>query len=207
MSAMRAPPRVYLAGPDVFLPDAPARGHALKAICRGHGLCGVFPLDTPSPAPPDGRTPDGAARDGGALVPGWHRIARANEAHIRGADALIANLTPFRGPSADVGTVFEVGFMRALGRPVFAWSASGETLRARSGGGARDADGLTIEDFGLAENLMIPAAIADSGGRLHAAPLADPWSDLSLFEACVRDAARLLLAPRAGHRGRACGAP
>ncbi|WP_048863075.1 nucleoside 2-deoxyribosyltransferase [Acidisphaera rubrifaciens] len=182
---MRAPPRVYLAGPDVFLPDATARADALKAICRTHGLRGVFPLDAPSPPLPDGA----------ADVPDWHRIARVNEAHIRGADALIANLTPFRGPSADVGTVFEVGFMRALGRPVFAWSASGETLRARSGGGPRDADGLAVEDFGLVENLMIPAAITDSGGRLHAAPLADAWSDLSLFEACVRDAARLLLAP------------
>lgn len=199
MSDMRAPPRVYLAGPDVFLPDAPARGDTLKAICRDYGLRGVFPLDAPTPALPEGS----------AAMPDWHRIARANEAHIRGADALIANLTPFRGPSADAGTLFEVGFMRALGRPVFAWSASGETLRARSGGGTRDADGLTIEDFGLVENLMIPAAIADSGGRLHAAPLADAWSDLSLFEACVRDAARLLLAPgrRPAAAGRLCGAP
>ncbi len=37
--------RVYLAGPDVFLPDPHARGAALKRICARHGLTGVFPLD------------------------------------------------------------------------------------------------------------------------------------------------------------------
>jgi hypothetical protein len=121
------------------------------------------------------------------------RIALANEAHIQASDALIANLTPFRGPSADPGTVFEVGFMRALGRPVFGWTATDSTLRARTAdGAAADADGLAIEDFGLADNLMIPGAIAASGGALFAATLADPWGDLSLFEACVKAAAAAL---------------
>ena len=27
------------------------------------------------------------------------------------ADAIIANLTPFRGPGADAGTVYELGYM------------------------------------------------------------------------------------------------
>jgi nucleoside 2-deoxyribosyltransferase len=35
---------------------------------------------------------------------------------------MIVNLTPFRGPSADVGSAYEMGFMRALGRPIFAYS-------------------------------------------------------------------------------------
>jgi len=174
--------RVYLAGPDVFLPAPRQRGERLKAICRAHGLVGVFPLD---PAPLDPAVTDG--------LPEWRRIALANEAHIQGSDALIANLTPFRGPSADPGTVFEVGFMRALGRPVFGWTAADSTLRARTAGGAAaGADGLAIEDFGLADNLMIPGAIAASGGALFAATLADPWGDLSLFEACVKAAAAAL---------------
>jgi nucleoside 2-deoxyribosyltransferase len=29
------------------------------------------------------------------------------------ADAIIANLTPFRGPGADPGTVYELGYMAA----------------------------------------------------------------------------------------------
>ena len=32
------------------------------------------------------------------------------------ADAIIANLTPFRGPSADAGTVYELGYMAGRGK-------------------------------------------------------------------------------------------
>ena len=45
---------------------------------------------------------------------------------------MIANLTPFRGPSADVGTVYEVGFMRALGRPVFGYATTAEPFTRRT---------------------------------------------------------------------------
>ena len=41
---------------------------------------------------------------------------------MRSCDAAVANLTPFRGVSADAGTAFEVGFMRALGRPVLGYT-------------------------------------------------------------------------------------
>jgi nucleoside 2-deoxyribosyltransferase len=37
--------RVYLAGPEVFLPDALAIAAAKKRLCAAHGLEGVFPLD------------------------------------------------------------------------------------------------------------------------------------------------------------------
>jgi nucleoside 2-deoxyribosyltransferase len=33
---------------------------------------------------------------------------------------MIVNLTPFCGPGADVGSADEMGFMRALGRTIFA---------------------------------------------------------------------------------------
>ena len=32
------------------------------------------------------------------------------------ADAIIANLTPFRGPGADAGTVYELGYMAGRGK-------------------------------------------------------------------------------------------
>jgi nucleoside 2-deoxyribosyltransferase len=37
--------RVYLAGPDVFLPDPHGRAAVRKAICARHGLSGISPLD------------------------------------------------------------------------------------------------------------------------------------------------------------------
>src|SRR3546814_1957018 len=36
---------LYLAGPDVFRPDARERGRELKARCAQFGIEGLFPLD------------------------------------------------------------------------------------------------------------------------------------------------------------------
>jgi nucleoside 2-deoxyribosyltransferase len=180
--------RVYLAGPDVFLPDPLARAAALKAICARHGLIGVSPLD---------ELAEGDPAEWAALSEPF-RIARRNEAHIAGCAALVANLTPFRGPSADAGTVFELGFMRALGRPVFGWSNAGQPFVARTraafpttaqpDGSWRDGEGLLVEDFApLTDNLMIDGAIAASGGVLVArdVPRSAAWTSLDAFEACI----------------------
>ena len=184
-------PRIYLAGPDVFLPDPHARAAALKAICARHELLGVFPLDGLEGEPA-----------GWAALPDWEAIALRNEAHIRGCDALVANLTPFRGPSADVGTVFELGFMRALGRPVFGWSNTAvrfsERTRAAFGGlNGHDPDGLAVESFGCADNLMIDGAVRASGGALTLMEAgAARWTALDAFEACVQACALLLSGAR-----------
>ena len=173
--------RVYLAGPDVFLPKPHVRVAALKEICARHGLQGVSPLDSHPHEP----------ADWSALTEA-RRIALRNEAHMAGCAALIANLTPFRSPSADVGTVFEIGYMRALGRPVFGWSNSAETFSERTRAflgvaGPLDADGMSIEEFGLTDNLMIDAAILASGGALFVQAVTESarWTDLTAFESCV----------------------
>ena len=64
------------------------------------------------------------------------------------------------------------------------------TVEARDGR-LIDADGLTVEDFGHSDNLMMIHAL-----ELHGAPLvlprerpADIWHDLTAFEVCVRMAA------------------
>ena len=115
------------------------------------------------------------------------------------ADGGVFNLTPFRGPSADVGTVFELGHMAARGKPVFAYTnAAGDLidrLRADPGvqqhiDGWRDIDGMAVEDFGLADNLMLDEALAAQGRRIHrrGVPAAGRFTDLAGFEACVREA-------------------
>jgi|KBSMisStandDraft_5_1062788.scaffolds.fasta_scaffold867147_2 nucleoside 2-deoxyribosyltransferase len=183
--------RAYLAGPDIFLPDAAKRVADQKAICARYGLVGVSPLDP--------------ATEEHADLPEWRRIAMHNEALIHSCDILLANLTPFRGPSADVGTVYELALMRALGRPVFGYATTAtdftrRTLDFVSGrGGAiagadrswRDSDGMLVEQFGRFDNLMVDAGVAASGGRLIVAEI-DPvarWTDLSVFERCVAAAA------------------
>src|SRR5256714_14973901 len=93
---------VYLAGPDVFLPDALDIGRRKVELCTRHGLIGLYPLDNAI---------DRAAKDASLA------IFRGNENMMIEADAIIANLTPFRGPGADAGTVYELGFMAGRGEP------------------------------------------------------------------------------------------
>jgi nucleoside 2-deoxyribosyltransferase len=180
--------RVYLAGPDVFLPDAIDWLRRKKAICAGFGLTGVSPLDPMSVEP-----------SAWQHLPEWRRIALRNEAHIRSCAAVIANLTPFRGPSADVGTVYEVGFARGLGLKLFGYATVTAAFFDRTlslvGGGRQSADGswsdhegLLVEQFGLFDNLMIEGGIAESGGALVLDDQ-DRWNDLTVFEQCVEKAA------------------
>ncbi len=183
-------PRLYLAGPEVFLPDALAIGRAKVALCAAHGCEGAFPLDASLDLTGLGKHEQAA------------RISGANEGLMRTCDALIANLTPFRGVSMDSGTAFEVGFMRALGRPVLGYSNIAGDYKTRADTyralriGLPDADALDVEveDFGLAENLMIAAAITQSGGSLvaRAVPEGQEMRDLTGFEACLLQVQRVL---------------
>ena len=185
--------RAYLAGPEVFLPDPIAEGVRKKEICAKYGLEGVYPLDT------------GLDLTGLSPQEMGYRISAANEDLIRGCDLLIANITPFRGPSADVGTAFEIGFARALGKPVFAYTNVlknfrertrefvGKTKR-RANGDLEDDKGMLIESMALWDNLMIDGAIRHSGGSVAYAlmGITDIYRDLANFETCVEKAALLV---------------
>src|SRR5260370_38799911 len=122
------------------------------------------------------------------------------EGMMDAADAIIANLTPFRGPGADPGTAYELGYMAARGKFCLGYSNDPSTYAERvrlltevrsQDGRLVDAEGLTVEDFGLSDNLMMIHAL-----DLHGCPLvtprqapADIWHDLAAFETCVRLAA------------------
>jgi nucleoside 2-deoxyribosyltransferase len=187
-----ARPRVYLAGPEVFFPNAVAQGEKKKRLCAGHGFEGVYPLDNVI-AGAEHLAPKDLAR----------RISHGNERLMRGCDLLIANCTPFRGLSMDVGTAFEIGFMRALGRPVLGYSNTPTDYAARVRSTAEtvrghwdsESSGSDIEDFGLAENLMIAVAILDAGGEFVAqdVPAGRMLSDLGGFIRCLEIARRVAL--------------
>ena len=176
---------VYLAGPDVFLPDARDIGRRKVELCTRHGLIGLYPLDNAI---------DRAAKDASLA------IFRGNENMMIEADAIIANLTPFRGPGADAGTVYELGFMAGHGKLCLGYSNDPSPYADRvreftdvNSHDARlvDALGLTVEDFGLSDNLMMIHALDLHGCALvvpRQAP-ADIWRDLAGFESCVRMAA------------------
>ena len=183
---------VYLAGPDVFLPDALAIGRRKVELCTRHGLIGLYPLDNAI---------DRAAKDASLA------IFRGNENMMIEADAIIANLTPFRGPGPDAGTVYELGYMAGHGKLCLGYSNDPSSYADRvreftdvNSHDARlvDALGLTVEDFGLSDNLMMIHALDLHGCALvvpRQAP-ADIWRDLAGFESCVRMAAERSGSPR-----------
>jgi nucleoside 2-deoxyribosyltransferase len=189
--------KIYLAGPDVFLHDAVEIGRRKVELCSHYGLTGLYPLDNAI---------DRTAQDTSL------RIFRGNEAMMIAADAIIANLTPFRGPGADAGTVYELGYMAGRGKLCLGYSNDPSCYADRvreftavtsRDGHLVDAGGLTVEDFGLTDNLMMIHALDLHGCALvtpSQAP-ADIWHDLTAFETCVRLAAgRLGAAPaRASH--------
>ena len=80
----------YLAGPDVFLPDAVEHAARKVAICARFGFRGLPPLNQ------DVGT---AAKE----LETWQAIFAKDIAMMEQSDIIIANLTPFGGASADAG--------------------------------------------------------------------------------------------------------
>jgi len=182
--------KVYLAGPDVFLPDALEIGRRKKELCARYGFEGLFPFDNEINPSAATERPD-------------NLIYRANERMIRRADLGICNLTPFRGPSADAGTVFELGMMVGLAKRVFGYTNDVDNFLVRTKrhtavnfdaatNVCRDANAMSVEDFGNADNLMIDNALIEHGGYQIVRYAAAPdriFQDLTGFEACLRLAA------------------
>ena len=140
--------RVYLAGFDVFRPDAVAHGRKLAALCADAGFEGLYPLDNTLPE-----------HLGHGERAAW--IYAANLDLIRRADLVMANIDDFRGPGEpDSGTAFEIGFAVALGKGVWGYTTDTGTLIDRvpatpSPDGPLCERGFLVEDFGLSKNLMI----------------------------------------------------
>ena len=178
-------PGVYLAGPEVFLPDAVEIGRRKRELCAAYGFEGLYPLDNEIP------TAAGERVD--------KLIYDANKAMMVRADLGICNLTPFRGPGADAGTVFELGLMVGLNKPVFAYTNDAADYAHRvamfappSRERLRDDHDLEVENFGNFDNLMLEWAVRESCGHpvvRHAASAADRYRDLAGFEQCLRLAA------------------
>jgi nucleoside 2-deoxyribosyltransferase len=146
-------PRVYLAGPDVFFANALHLARRRKDFLTGLGMEGVSPHDTQQAAP--------------NLPTDAQTIFKANRELIDSCRAVLANVTPFRGPSADVGTAWEMGYATGQGKPVVAYSDDLSVYREKVFRGgwstapaeARDNDGNEIEDFDGTDNLMLTQSV------------------------------------------------
>lgn len=133
--------KVYIAGPDVFRPDAVEHGKRCKEICAENGLIGLYPFDNEADTAAD--------------------IFKGNCALIDECDVVCANLNPFRGDEPDSGTCFELGYGYAKGKALYVYLDDARSLREKLG--ETDAQGNSVEDFSLPVNLMmgIPAHIVE----------------------------------------------
>jgi nucleoside 2-deoxyribosyltransferase len=174
--------RVYLAGPDVFLPDALEIAARKKRLCLEYGFEGLVPIDN------------------SLQMKSARAIYLNNVGLMQAADFIIAHLTPFRGPSADVGTVFELGMMVGMGKPALGYTNDGrhllDRLRERDevteGMGKeppwQDRAGMRVEDFGLFDNLMIACCLQELGMPIVCREIAPAqrYTDLEGFIECLR---------------------
>lgn len=105
--------KIYLAGPEVFHPNALELGRRGKLICSYNLAKGLFPLDnlvdTSLPKQEQARL-----------------IVEGNMKMIQQADMVFANLSNFRGtqehPYCDSGTAWECGYAIGLGKKVIGYT-------------------------------------------------------------------------------------
>lgn len=147
--------KLYFAGPDVFRPDLGEWRDSVKSTCRKYAIVPLLPCDN------EAHDPD--------------EIVSGNLHMIRESDGVLANLEPFRGSvEPDSGTVFEIGYAIALGKPVIGYQPNRKTVLERvrehdcgvtaSGSGIfswRDGAGYGIEDAGETVNLMIAKTVIE----------------------------------------------
>ncbi|MCW9033139.1 MAG: nucleoside 2-deoxyribosyltransferase [Rhodospirillales bacterium] len=151
--------QVYLAGPEVFHFEAQQRIDKMRETCKELGLTPLTPLDH--------------------LQETSEAIYKQNTLLIEQSALMIVNISPFRGISLDPGCAFEIGYAAALGKPIIAWSmdrsdylsrtsgAYGGNLRQDDKGVWRDPTADEVENFGLADNLMIVVPALATTGIIH----------------------------------------
>lgn len=178
--------KIYIAGPEVFLPDGRQVLAEKAALTRDAGFEPICPGDLEVPAQPS-KKQFGMA------------INAIDEQMMLSADAVIANLTPFRGLAADTGTAYELGFMCALDKIVVGYTNMtanhyqriveyyGGNLIDTADGHLRGPDGLSVEDFDMVDNLMLHGGIERRGGFIVVgnAPADHVISDLTAFRQCL----------------------
>ena len=137
--------KIYIAGPDVFLPKSRYQKSKEEkiSICRKYGFEALHPLD-----------------DSFSTA---EEIANANFALIDKCDIIVANANPFRGQEPDSGTMCEIGYGIANKKQIICYIDDITPMYDKYG--SVDQNGDFYENFGYPINLMIASkAIIIKGG-------------------------------------------
>ncbi len=181
----------------VFAPDPRAIFDRMKAICAACGVDGVAPLD--------GQIGLEGMPPGRQLL---QKIVLADIGLMDSLDGAVFCLDGFRrSTEMDAGTAFEVGYMKALGKPIAGWtrdprpypekvegffkdvfglglaSAQPGSIGGTSGL-TRDPDGILVHSEGCMQNAMVHVGIELAGGVVAADP---DWAEA--FTSAVRSVA------------------
>ena len=192
---MKKKTSIYLAGPEVFLPNAKEILNQKSNIAKETGFIPIVPGDAKIPKC-ETKLMHGIA------------ISKYDEKLMISADAIVANLTPFRGVSADAGTCFELGFMCALERHVCAYTNDKRNYIERVfkycndeikydllGQKRTKSDGMLVEDFEMIDNLMMHGSIETRNGLLetYQAIESEMFTDLTAYRRVIERLAKSLL--------------
>ena len=149
--------KAYMAGPDVFHPDAKINAEVTRLLCEKHGIIALIPLDNEVLMD---NTPSQISQE----------IYEKNTSLMDSADLFIVNMSPFRGPSTDVGTAFEMGYAAAQKKKVFAFTSDMRPYKERVEEYTKKAgnDGQSVEDFGNIDNTMLDKSVVEIKSELSA---------------------------------------
>lgn len=154
--------KVYIAGPDIFRVAWPDMARTIMIACETWGFEALLPISANQSLDRPGVS--------GITVPGKTQDAvsvfRSCMDMIRSCDAMVANITPFRGDEPDSGTVFEIATAYALGKPVVAYTLDTRLTHERhahngsitTNGALMCRLGFLVEQFGLSCNVMVAQA-------------------------------------------------
>jgi nucleoside 2-deoxyribosyltransferase len=95
--------KLYLAGPEVFLPNALEHAEKQKVICRKFDFIPLHPMDNNLDL-------------GNHDIRTAMRIYLGDIGQIRESNILVANCNGFRGVCMDDGSAYELGYGNALGK-------------------------------------------------------------------------------------------
>lgn len=140
--------RVYIAGPQVFLRDPAPYYEKVEAYCVSLGLIMLSPW-----------VPDNLDAKG---------IYTRNTYLMTRCDVAVASVDPFRGCEPDSGTAFEIGYLAALGTPVFMYGHDDRPMAEKHRIAAKH-DEMRVETFGFPHNLMLAASATFVKGNIRAA--------------------------------------
>ena len=154
--------KVYMAGPDIFKTTWPDIAERILNACASWGFEALLPI-------PAGKSLDHPDVSG-ITVPGKPKDAalvfESCLEMIRSCDAVVADITPFRGDEPDSGTVFEIATAYALGKPVVAYTRDTRLTHERHAHNGVKTDcgalvcrsGFLVERFDLPCNVMVAQA-------------------------------------------------